>query len=203
MMYASAKRAHLWNCHFTVKNPFHNWPMTAFLYPCPAALSAAPCVPSMCVCRVFLSQLFQKQQLCVQQSRAASHSFEQKVAPSLTRVVPYRQPTRSCGQCSHSHSHKHIWTKNWQKENQNTIDWLIPENGDLFSDQKIPVHVICTICWYDVADGELCLPHTCGHPWTTRQLFIQLISVLTIALGNKRKNTSNQQKVSHFNQKED
>ena len=140
-MYASsAKRAHLWNCHFTVKNPFHNWPMTAFLYPCPAALSAAPCVPSGSALDVrvpsFLSQLFQKQQLCVQQSRAASHSFEQKVAPSLTRVVPYRQPTRSCGQCSHSHSHKHIWTKNWQKENQNTIDWLIPENGDLFSDQK-------------------------------------------------------------------
>ena len=141
-MYASAKRAHLWNCHFTVKNPFHNWPMTAFLYPCPLPyqpLACPPAVPSMCVCRVFSSQLFQKQQLCVQQSRAASHCFEQKVAPSLTRVVPYRQPTRSCGQCSHSHSHKHIWTKNWQKENQNTIDWLIPENGDLFSDQKIPV----------------------------------------------------------------
>ena len=141
-MYASAKRAHLWNCHFTVKKILFiidRWPPFYILAPLPYQPLACPqAVPSMCVCRVFLSQLFQKQQLCVQQSRAASHCFEQKVAPSLTRVVPYRQPTRSCGQCSHSHSHKHIWTKNWQKENQNTIDWLIPENGDLFSDQKIP-----------------------------------------------------------------
>ena len=142
-MYASAKRAHLWNCHLPSKILFiiDRWPPFYILAPLPyqPPLACPQAVPSMCVCRVFLSQLFQKQQLCVQQSRAASHSFEQKVAPSLTRVVPYRQPTRSCGQCSHSHSHKHIWTKNWQKENQNTIDWLIPENGDLFSDQKIPV----------------------------------------------------------------
>ena len=56
-----------------------------------------------------------------------------------------------------------------------------------FSRTKKYPRVICTICWYDVADGEQCLPHTCGHPWTTRQLFIQLISVLTIALATNEK----------------
>ena len=87
--------------------------MIAFLYlwllyqmplACPQAV-----LPSMCVRQVnffWSEQLFSKEhsvQQCVQ-SRAASHSFEQKLAPP-SPVVPYRQPTRSCGQCTRPHKH--------------------------------------------------------------------------------------------------
>ena len=82
---------------------------SSFLVKWLGCLSIGPCMPSghaldvRVASQVFWSQLFSKQlQLCVQ-SRADTHSFEQKLAPPP--LVPYRQPTRSCGQCTHSQKH--------------------------------------------------------------------------------------------------
>ena len=192
---------------FTVKSPFHNWPMTAFLYPCPAALSAAPCVPSGSALDVrvpsFFHRSFFKSSNCVYSSLGLLHTVSsKKLPPPSPGLSPIGSPLGHVANAA-THTHTNIFgqkpTEGKPKHNR-LID---PGKWRPFLGPKNTRHVICTICWYDVADGELCLPHTCGHPWTTRQLFIQLISVLTIALGNKRKNTSNQQKVSPFNQKED
>ena len=199
--------------------------LTAFLYPwllyqlplaCPQAV-----VPSMCVRQVnffWSEQLFSKEhwvKLCVHctlyvQSRAASHSFEQKLAPSLP-LSPIASPL---GHVANAPTLTNIFR---QKKNFNSMWWKlfvdmtchmaskasVPSTHADAVEHFHPRFTFSLIRWSLQIDKTLRIrvvfvdmtwqshghpqsTHTCGEtPWTTRQIFIRFS--LTLRLDDKHR----------------